>query len=139
MDVFTCDPRIIPSTELNDRIGRKVKRAQIVDQFSDSKEYGGYGDSIPVAIKNQMEKIRQRMVKLDSYWEIHETPITSHRRYIGKAIVFAKKAFRKLTRWMVMPYLVQLNRFHYDTVRMLDEMIELQEMMIEVEEKKRKV
>ena len=53
-------------------------------------------------------------------------------------IVFAKKVYRKLTRWLVMPYLVQINRFHYDTICMIDEIIELQEMLIEMEERREK-
>lgn len=77
-----------------------------------------------VEIKNQtlnMNDIYQYIVKSNESWKVnYHLPITSHRKIIGKAIVFAKKAIRTLLSWYINPIVEQQISFNSNVVNSLN-------------------
>ncbi len=66
-----------------------------------------------------LEKHRQAANEL---WTVEsERPITSHRRIIGRFIVFGKKVLRKISRWYINPIVEAQNKFNGEITAALNE------------------
>lgn len=138
MRFLEIDPSVIDPNSINERI---QSRATAVNAYSffDRDPVGRNQISNTIGAKElrtQMLKVYDNLHKMDVFWELKPLEITSHRPVIGKVVVFAKKAFRKLTRWMFQPYWDRITAFHSATTLTISEMIRLQEMLISVEEKR---
>ncbi|GAA3403002.1 methyltransferase domain-containing protein [Paenibacillus hodogayensis] len=58
-----------------------------------------------------------------------DSPIFSHRRFIGKIIVFFKKVIRKMLRWYISPIVEKQIDFNANAVRMFNSMVDLMKQM----------
>lgn len=52
-----------------------------------------------------------------------EYTITSHRRFIGKFIVFGKKVVRKFLRWYINPIIISQNEFNAKATRIMNAVV----------------
>lgn len=60
-----------------------------------------------------MQELERWKNKDNEYYEIHSHwSISSHRKFIGRFIVFFKKIVRKLLKWYIDPIVEQQNRFN---------------------------
>ena len=117
--------------EINPKIiDPRVLEARVV-QVMNKK---GISNENAITISENLHRIlcsiRQDFTNLSASAKIRELPICSHRRFIGRCIVFMKRVFRKITRWLFSAYYNQQNEFNAAVVRTLDDMICLQEIMI---------
>lgn len=72
-------------------------------------------------IQNQLQKLDHEVEKNNLKWNIvTEWFITSHRKTVGKFIVFGKKAVRKMLRWYINPPLDQQREFNSSVTRSLN-------------------
>jgi len=69
-----------------------------------------------------LEALEHHREEANRTWGVGaEKPITSHRRVIGRFIVFGKKAARKLLRWYINPIIEEQNRFNAQLTGALNE------------------
>ena len=115
------NPKIIEPRELENRCRQSLHSKNINAQNHD------------LNILNQL-KIDFQLMQMKA--NIHETPITSHRPIIGKFIVFAKKTFRKLTRWLFSAYYNQQNEFNSTALKVISDLIRVQEQILEEQKTK---
>lgn len=124
--MFIIDPQIINSKVLEVKLGEKLCRYNINASLDEENDiYKGNASMLKILIE-----IKRNFQKMDLLKEIKEQPIISHRPYLGRIIVFLKRGFRKLTRWLFQTYYNQANEFHISTVQTLSKMIILQEQII---------
>lgn len=138
MRFLEIDPSIIDPNSLNEKIQARAATVK-ADGFFDSDPVGEKQIINSIGVKElhaQMLKVYDNLHKMDVFWELKPLEITSHRPIIGKLVVFAKKAFRKMTRWLFQPYWDRITAFHSAATLTIFEMIRLQEMLISVEEKR---
>ena len=132
MAILQIDPAIISPQELEERLKQKVVLANITVDFEDDSicNYAG-GDKDMIALRARLMKIYKRHQHLNNILEIRDVIYVSHKPVIGKGIVFVKRAIRKVTRWLVAPYISQINAYHANLHQTIGEMIKLQEMLID--------
>lgn len=134
MNMVDIDPSVAQPKELDNTINRKLL-AKGIHTYDRDLEWGEAGCSLSARqLRIQMNNIRRDYQKMCVSWEICEQPIVSHRPFIGKFIVFCKRVVRKLTRWLVLPYVVQIMNFHSATICVIEEMMKLQEQLVMMEE-----
>lgn len=136
MNIVDIDPCVMQSEELENIINRKLLEKGI--NVNDGKRE--WGDATcelnSRQIRTRLNSLRNNYQKMCVTWEIYDQPIVSHRRVFGKIIVSCKRAVRKLTRWLILPYFAQIMTFHSATLKVVEEMIELQEQLVMMEEAK---
>ncbi len=119
--MIEINSEIIDSKLLEERVRSKMKLKLI------------HVDSSTSAIRDMnkmLNSIRESFQRLLCSSRIRELPISSHRKLIGGGIVFIKRVFRKLTRWLFSTYYNQQNEFNETVVQTINKMIALQENMI---------
>ncbi len=126
--MFEIDSKIIDADLLLDRVKITAKMRDIDTEF-----YSASG----IDNKVSMNMIRQSLMRTYQYIQmmnatriIGEKPIVSNRPVIGWVIVFCKRVFRKLTRWLFQSYYQQQNSYNEAAVKTLTEMIKIQESLI---------
>lgn len=93
--MLETDPSVINPEELVSRVRQRLAKTE------------PQGGGVAVGAEREApSKDRQLLLEnlrhLQANWQISAgAPITSHRRWIGRLIVFAKKAVRKVLRWYV--------------------------------------
>ena len=130
--MIQMDSAITDVNALDEKIKHRMRNMNIADElFFDSEEI----DSEEINVRNlheKMNKVYQTLQELNASWEIKEPILASNRPIIGKAIVFCKKVYRKLTRWLLKPIYDQQTIFNSASVRTISDMIKVQEMMISI-------
>ncbi len=81
-------------------------------------------------IKQMVQLQETHLSRVEACCEISEMPIISIRPVIGPVIVFAKKVFRKLTRWLFLTYINQQNEYNKKVLEMIKEVQSTQKMLI---------
>jgi len=119
--MIEINPKIIDPRVLEARVAQAMNNKGLINENS---------ITISENLHRILCSIRQDFTNLSAFAKIRELPICSHRRFIGRYIVFMKRVFRKLTRWLFSAYYNQQNQFNTVVVRTLDDMIRLQEIMI---------
>lgn len=132
--MFYIDESIINSSELMNRLEWSVSEKEIDSSFFSQKECNG----CRIDINHSLEKLKLLSDRLESLYTVHEVPITSHRKHLGKYIVFSKKVFRKLTRWFVHPYINQQNSINQLVVKLIREIVEVEKILISTIEQEKK-
>ena len=129
--MLEVDTTIIDANELTMRVNASMREKNIPRSF--------YGENMVITISENsnlyemkllLNTLYQNYQTMESMWVISEQPIVSSRKYIGKIIVFCKRAFRKLTRWLLQPYMVQQSNFNGAVLRSLGDLIKIQDAMI---------
>jgi 2-polyprenyl-3-methyl-5-hydroxy-6-metoxy-1,4-benzoquinol methylase len=70
-----------------------------------------------------LEALERHREEANRTWGVgSEKPITSHRKVIGRFIVFGKKVARKLLRWYINPIIEEQNRFNAQLTGALNEL-----------------
>lgn len=124
------DSRIIDADILKRKLIDSAQANKIpMHYISEGDDFQLSAVSIP-QIRDISLQMDRRLMELNNDWQIHELPITSHRPVIGKFLVFAKKTFRKLTRWLFSAYYEQESKFNYEVVQCLSEVHTMQKMII---------
>ena len=138
MRMLDIDPSVMNPESLNQKIQARVIAVNANSMFDEvSEEMMLHTSTVSSReLRVQMLKVYENFHKMDVCWELKPLEIRSNRPVIGKVIVFAKKAVRKLTRWLMQPYWDQITVFHSATTVTICEMIRVQEMLISAEEKK---
>lgn len=124
--MFEIDASIIDAGQLEQRIRASVLQKKIPDKFfnvSDKSVNRNDMNELLAMISHEIDNLRER-------YTLVEKPIISTRPVIGKLIMFCKKAFRKMTRWLFKTYYDQQSQINGDIVRTLSEIAQLQELMI---------
>lgn len=127
---FEIDPKIIDSNKLQQMMSESVRSSGIPQRFwgGDSEEM--FSNISTRQIKEASLKSQRYLTELNNIWQIHEVEITSHRKIIGPVIVFAKKAFRKLTRWLFSAYNDQETKYNYEVLQCMTELHNTQNMIL---------
>lgn len=130
--MIEVDSRIISPDALLDRVKMSVKMKNIPEEFfgNGGTVYGDSSEATLEKIRGEMSLVYYNLQTMNTTWEIHEVPITSHRPVIGRFIVFGKRVFRKLTRWLFRTYYEQQTRFNGAATRTISDMIRVQELLI---------
>ena len=108
------------------RIKEAMRAEKLSQKRTESEEKSTLVDSEYNAIQNQLQKLDLEVEKNNLKWNIiTEWLITSHRKTIGKLIVFGKKAVRKILRWYINPPIDQQREFNGSVTRSLNVVNEL--------------
>lgn len=68
-----------------------------------------------------IKKLHENIITANSIWNIdYDFEIYSHRKFLGKIIVFSKRAIRKLLKWYVRDTGIKQNTFNAYTVKTLN-------------------
>lgn len=94
-------------------------RGRSVSNENNSYEIGGRASMLDLELA---ELLNHRKQLNDVGQVTADRPITSHRRFIGRFIVFGKKVVRKLLRWYINPIVEQQNHINNLTKASVDEM-----------------
>lgn len=123
--MIEIDSGIMDSEELMRRVKTSVIRKKIPEKFFgfETEKRLDYSRQILTDIATNLQKL------MESY-AIVERPIVSNRPVIGGLIVFIKKIYRKMTRWIFASYYQQQTQINETIMNTLSGMIELQEYMI---------
>lgn len=113
---------------------------KVRDYYRDKEGYGGimntdevikrvihYSGDTPEELNgssgSNMDNLQKHREAANELWAVEsERPITSHRKIIGRMIVFGKKVLRKLSRWYINPIIEQQNRFNAEITGALNEL-----------------
>ncbi len=94
-------------------------------------------------IKQAVQLQESRLSRLEASAVISEMPIMSIRPIIAPVIVFMKKAFRKMTRWLFLTYINQQNEYNKRVLDTIKEVQSTQRMLVNylvnLEEENRKL
>lgn len=132
--MIEIDSSIISAEVLYDRVKTSAKMKSIPKEFYGDTAYDK-AEAVGVnRMKEEMLSVYQNLQMMNASWVIGEKPIMSNRPVIGKAIVFCKKVFRKLTRWLFRTYYDQQTVFNGAVTRTISDMIKVQEMLIQLYE-----
>jgi len=108
------------------RIKEAMRAEKLSQKRTESEEKSTLVDSEYNAIQNQLQKLDLEVEKNNLKWNIiTEWLITSHRKTIGRFIVFGKKAVRKILRWYINPPIDQQREFNGSVTRSLNVVNEL--------------
>ncbi|MBQ8189511.1 MAG: hypothetical protein IJZ44_07000 [Lachnospiraceae bacterium] len=135
--MFEVSPEVIDANELLYRVETSVMKNNIPKEYFGMEiEQGSRG----VENRRQvlLDSLQTKLNWLRESYSIQELPIRSNRPVIGKFIVFAKKVFRKLTRWLFASYYHQQTTINGVIVQTMTEMMELQEMLITIYDQEKK-
>ncbi len=123
--MIEIDPGIIDSDELMRRVKTSAMKKQIPEKFFGlgSEDACDYSEQILANITGCLEKLK-------TSYAIVERPIVSNRPVIGGLIVFIKKIYRKMTRWIFSSYYQQQTQINETIMQTLSGMLELQEYMV---------
>jgi len=88
-------------------------------------------------LSKDINSIYMNLQKLNDNWQIHDMTIRSHRRYIGKYIVFAKRVVRKIIYWFIRPYWDQQVKFNEATTKAISDITKIQTQLINSIESKK--
>ena len=78
---------------------------------------------IPIHADLDLNKLIENRDGMNTSWSVvADRPITSHRKIIGKFIVFGKKVVRKLLRWYINPIAEEVTRFNSYATSAINEM-----------------
>ena len=98
------------------REAMKDKKTMVRSQTVDSANYKGN-----MAGKAELNSLDAELRQNNLKWNVNtEYPISSHRKTIGRFIVFGKKFMRKLLRWYINPPMDQQREFNGSVTRSLD-------------------
>lgn len=128
--MIEIDPGIMDPDELMRRVKTSALRKKIPERFSgvEMENHDDYSEQILADITANLQKLR-------GIYAIVEKPIASNRPIIGGLIVFVKKVYRKMTRWIFASYYQQQTQINETVMQTLSGMIELQEFMINTYQK----
>jgi len=85
---------------------------------------------IPIQGDLELNELIQNRDGMNSSWSIvADRPIASHRRWIGKLIVFGKRVVRKLLRWYINPIAEDQTRFNVYATSAINEITNKMLMM----------
>lgn len=123
--MIEIDPGIMDSEELMRRVKASAIRKKIPEKFwgFEVENNYNYAEQILADIDANLQKLRES-------YAIVERPITSNRPVIGGFIVFVKRIYRRMTRWIFASYYQQQSQINETVMQTLSGMIELQEYMI---------
>lgn len=123
--MIEIDPGIIDSDELMRRVKASTMTKQIPKKFFglEAGENCDYSEQILANIAGCLERLK-------TSYAIVEKPIVSNRPVIGGLIVFLKKVYRKVTRWIFASYYQQQTQINETIMQTLSGMLELQEFMV---------
>ena len=130
--MIEIDSRIISPDALLDRVKVSVRMKNIPQDFfgNDTATVCDSDAFVLDRIRSEMDSVYHNLQTMNVTWEIHEIPIISNRPVIGKLVVFGKRAFRKLTRWLFRTYYEQQTYFNGAATRTISDMIRIQELLI---------
>jgi 2-polyprenyl-3-methyl-5-hydroxy-6-metoxy-1,4-benzoquinol methylase len=112
--------------EITLRLKEAARAERIRLEQNKSEEESTLVDSEYNAIQNQLQKLDLEVEKNNLKWNIlTEWFITSHRKTLGRLIVFGKKAVRKILRWYINPPIDQQREFNGSVTRSLNVVNEL--------------
>ena len=116
--MLEINPQITDSNELERIIEKKLIEKNIPSELKFKN------------LSVLLSTLKQNFAEMNSKWNIHEIEIKSQRPIIGKIIVFSKKVFRKLTRWLFSTYYRQQSEFNAATLKTIINLINIQEKIV---------
>lgn len=126
--MIEIDSGIIDPEVLYQRVKTTAKAKNISQEFYNTTETGNEANIY--TLRRAMLRICQNMQMMKATQVIEEKPVFSNRPVIGKAIVFCKRVYRKLTRWLFQTYYLQQTTYNEATTRTIEDLIRVQEDLI---------
>ena len=137
--MIEIDPTIIDPQLLMRKVEQSVLEKNIPHSFY-NETYEEMclltGNVDMLEIQQYLRSLFQNIEAMNNSWVISELPITTIKKHFGKLIIFSKKVFRKLTRWLFQAYFVQQVNFNGATTRAISDMLKIQEKLIKLQETK---
>lgn len=109
-DMFEIDLDNINIEDIMTQIRKKIQDQGIVDEDIEFDKVSSEEDMLPEYLR-----MVNNVWEVNPYFNIH-----SHRKFIGKIILFVKKVIRKSISWYVAPIVEQQNEFNAFTTRTLN-------------------
>lgn len=123
-DTFSIDIDNIDVEDIMRQIRQKINEKQIKEVDMEMPTLSADGD-----VSEHL-----RLVNMTYHIEPH-LPITSHRRILGKLIIFYKKVVRKLLKWYINPIAEQQENFNANVVRTLNSIDAREQKIMNYEDK----
>ncbi len=98
-EIFEINDEKIDVEEIMDNIRKNIKQHVVEEELPDL---------------NTLPGVENEILNNTGWYVDPEQPITSHRRFTGKFIVFGKKVVRKFLRWYINPPFNQQREFNRD-------------------------
>lgn len=131
--MIEIDSGIVDAEVLFDRVRATAKTKNISKEFYNTEDL--YLTEVSLnKMHESMVNVYQNLQMMNATWAYEEKPLASVHPVVGKGIVFFKRAFRKLTRWLIQPIYQQQTEFNGAATRTLSDMIRVQEMLIQAYE-----
>lgn len=131
--MIQIDSRVADAGALFERVKADAKAKNIPKEFYNTEDIGRTEVSLN-KMHETMVNVYQNLQVMNASWAYEEKPLASIHPVVGRAIVFFKRAFRKLTRWMIQPIYQQQAEFNGAATRVVSDMIKVQEMLIQAYE-----
>lgn len=135
--MIEIDSKIVDAQVLFDRVKATAKTKNIKKEF-----YNTENDYMSEVSLNKMHEtmvnMYQNLQMMNATAVYEEKLLASVHPVVGRFIVFFKRAFRKMTRWLIQPIYLQQAEFNGAVTRTLSDMIHIQEMLIQVYEEQMK-
>jgi O-antigen chain-terminating methyltransferase len=111
-DIFEIDLDNINIEDIMNQIRKKIQEKGIIDE---EIEFG--------QISSEEEMLPEYLRMINNLWDVNSySNIHSHRKVIGKIIIFIKKIIRKSIFWYINPIVQQQNQFNAFATRTLNSM-----------------
>ena len=136
--MIEIDSKIIDADVLYERIKTTAKMKQISQEFYGEKVEETFNEIDLDKVRKEMVEVYQNLQMMNATWVIGERPLKSTRPVIGGLIVFCKRVYRKLTRWLFQTYYQQQTEFNGAATRTISDMIRVQELLIQLYENEKK-
>lgn len=121
-DTFTINNEEIDVTKIMEQIRENIKKRNMPDEeLPDLNEIRTKLNNASSEVYNK-DELEQNIRLNNMRWNIIlDKPITSHRKYIGKYIVFCKRILRKILKWHMESLFGQQIEFNSSVTRSLNE------------------
>lgn len=130
--MIEIDSGIIDAEILLERIKTAAEMKNIPKKFYGENPVNKLERINLVTVQESMIQIHQDLQKMQASWVIGEKPLASVHPVVGPLIVFCKKVYRKLTRWLFATYYQQQTEFNGAATKTIADMVQVQEMLIQL-------
>jgi len=125
--MINIDNKIIDPKILMERVRKDVLHKKKIEYEMNASINGNMDLS---DLSKDIDSIYINIQKLNENWQISDMTIKSHRKYIGRFIVFVKRLVRKMIYWFIRPYWDQQVNFNAATTRAISDIARIQSKLI---------
>lgn len=104
VDIFTINDEEINVEDIMRQIRENIAARRARGEIIDIEDLSLDESPAMESLSGEFGELRNNLRGINNFWDVSiNFPIVSHRKVLGPIIVFAKKATRKLLRWLLNP------------------------------------